>query len=64
MFVAVTQFNQSFVNIVSITFTTLICIEMLNVLSEVTRIRTLMVVSILLTLAMYIASIAFFRVYF
>lgn len=64
MFVAVTQFDQSFVNIVSITFTTLILIEMLNVLSEVTKIRTMMIVSILLTLAMYIGSIALFRQYF
>ena len=64
MFVAVTQFDQSFVNIVSITFTTLICIEMLNVLSEVTRIKQLMVVSIVLTLLVYIGSIALFREYF
>lgn len=64
MFVAVTQFDQSFVNIVSITFTTLICIEMLNVLSEVTRIKQLMVVSIVLTLIVYIGSIALFREYF
>ena len=64
MFVAVTQFDQSFVNIVSITFTTLICIEMLNVLSEVTRIRWEMTVSILLTIAIYIGSIALFRQYF
>ena len=64
MFVAVTQFDQSFVNIVSITFTTLICIEMLNVLSEVTQIKCKMVVSIILTLACYIGSIALFRQYF
>ena len=64
MFVAVTQFDQSFVNIVSITFTTLICIEMLNVLSEVTRIRWEMTVSILLTMVVYIGSIALFRQYF
>ncbi len=64
MFVAVTQFDQSFVNIVSITFTTLICIEMLNVLSEVTRIRWEMTVSILLTMVLYIGSIALFRQYF
>ena len=64
MFIAVTQFDQSFVNIVSITFTTLICIEMLNVLSEVTRIRWEMTVSILLTMVLYIGSIALFRQYF
>lgn len=33
-------------------------------LSEVTKIRTMMIVSILLTLAMYIGSIALFRQYF
>jgi len=64
MFVAVTQFDQSFVNIVSITFTTLICIEMLNVLSEVTTIKGPMVGSILATLLVYIGSIALFRQYF
>ena len=64
MFVAVTQFDQSFVNIVSITFTTLICIEMLNVLSEVTRIRWEMTISILFTMVVYIGSIAMFRQYF
>lgn len=64
MFVAVTQFDQSFVNIVSITFTTLILIEMLNVLSEVTRIQRIMVFSILLTVAVYIGSIVLFRQYF
>lgn len=64
MFVAVTQFDQSFVNIVSITFTTLICIEMLNVLSEVTTIRMMMVASIFLTLIVYIGSMFLFRQYF
>ena len=63
MFVAVMQFDQSFVNIVTITFTTLICIEMLNILSEVTQIRKMMVISILLTLAIYMASIIVFRQY-
>lgn len=48
----------------SITFTTLICIEMLNVLSEVTKIQCKMVFSIILTLACYIGSIALFRQYF
>ena len=63
MFVAVMQFDQSFVNIVTITFTTLICIEMLNILSEVTQIRKMMVISILLTFAIYMASIIVFRQY-
>ena len=64
MFVAVTQFDQSFVNIVSITFTTLIIIEMLNVLSEVTKIKCKMVLSIIITLVTYIGSIVVFRQYF
>ena len=64
MFVAVTQFDQSFVNIVSITFTTLINIEMLNVLTEVTRIKCKMVISIVVTLLVYIGSIVLFREYF
>ena len=63
MFVAVIEFDQSFVNIVTITFTTLICIEMLNILSEVTQIRRMMVISIILTLLIYIASIIIFRQY-
>ena len=40
MLIAITQFDQSFTNIVSITFTTLICIEMLNVLTTVTKIKS------------------------
>ena len=64
MFVAVTQFDQSFVNIVTITFSTLILIEMLNVLSEVTKIKYKMVVSIILTLFVYFGSIAAFQQYF
>ena len=64
MFIAVTQFDQSFVNIVTITFSCLICIEMLNVLSEVTKIHRLMIISIFVTLFMYIGSIACFRQYF
>ena len=64
MFIAVTQFDQSFANIVTITFSCLICIEMLNVLSEVTKIHRYMVISIIVTLLMYMGSIAFFREYF
>ena len=64
MLVAITQFDQSFTNIVSITFSTLILIEMLNVLTTVTKIKPLMIFSILLTLLMYFLSIIFFRGYF
>ena len=64
MFVTVTQFDTSFANIVTVTFSTLICVEMLNVLSEVTKIRKLMVFSIILTIGIYVGSIAMFRQYF
>ena len=45
-------------------FSTLILIEMLNVLTTVTKIKPLMIFSILLTLLMYFLSIIFFRGYF
>ena len=64
MFVAIMYFDQGFVNLVTITFTALICVEMLNLLSEVTQVRWLMVVSILISMAIYIGSIVFFRQYF
>jgi len=64
MFVAITQFQEAFVNLVTITFTTLICVEMLNVLSEVTQIKLAMVLSILVTMLIYMGSIIFFRQYF
>jgi phospholipid-translocating ATPase len=64
MLIAITQFDQSFTNIVSITFTTLICIEMLNVLTSVTKIKPMMIFSILFTLLIYFLSIILFRGYF
>jgi phospholipid-translocating ATPase len=57
-------FNDSFVNIVSITFTALIFIELLNIFTEVTKIKFKMVVSIVLTIIVYVASIILFRNYF
>jgi phospholipid-translocating ATPase len=57
-------FSDSFVNIVSITFTALIFIELLNVLTEVNRLKFKMIVSILGTVVIYIGSIAFLRQYF
>jgi phospholipid-translocating ATPase len=64
MFMAVTLFAGSFTNIVTITFTTLILIELLNVLSEVRKIKRAMVVSILITLLVYLASLIYLRQYF
>ena len=59
MFLSVILFNDSFVIIVSITFTTLIVIEFLNVIQEVTVIRRKMIVSIIGSLIVYMGSIHF-----
>jgi phospholipid-translocating ATPase len=64
MFVAITQFDDAFVNLVTITFTTLICVEMLNVMAEMTQIKWQMVVSVTLTMICYTRSIVIFRQYF
>lgn len=64
MFLAVVLFNDSFVIIMSITFTTLICIEFLNVIQEVTVIRKEQVFSILASLTIYVSSIYFFNSFF
>jgi phospholipid-translocating ATPase len=61
MFMAVTLFFDSFTNIVTITFSTLILIELLNVLSEVRKIKRKMVISILVTLGVYLASLVYLR---
>ena len=61
MFLAVILFNDSFVIIVSITFTTLIVIEFLNVLQEVTVIRKYMAFSIIVSLIVYLLSLYFFN---
>lgn len=64
MLVAITQFDESFVNIVTVTFSTLIVIEMLNIMTEVNTLKPKMVFSILLSLLMYFGSIVLFRQYF
>uniref|UniRef100_A0A7S3CJ81 P-type ATPase C-terminal domain-containing protein n=1 Tax=Strombidium rassoulzadegani TaxID=1082188 RepID=A0A7S3CJ81_9SPIT len=64
MFLAVILFNDSFVIIMSITFTTLICIEFLNVIQEVTTVRRKMVVSIVGSLIVYVLTIIFFNTMF
>jgi phospholipid-translocating ATPase len=64
MFLAVILFNDSFVIIMSITFTTLIFAELLNVVQEVTVIRKKMVISILISLGVYMGSIYFFNTLF
>jgi phospholipid-translocating ATPase len=57
-------FNDSFVNIVSITFTALIFIELLNVFTEVNRLKFKMILSVLFTVVIYIGSMILFRNYF
>jgi phospholipid-translocating ATPase len=57
-------FLDSFVNIVTITFTALIFIEVLNVITEVHKLKFKMIVSIVFTLFIYMASIIMFRNYF
>lgn len=64
MMFTILLFLDSFVNIVSITFTALIFIEVLNVLTEVHRVKFKMVVSIVFTIVIYIGSIILFRNYF
>jgi len=57
-------FNDSFVNIVTITFSSLILIELLNVYSEVNKPNIRIFASSVLTLVTYIISIALLRSYF
>ena len=63
MFVAIEYFDNSFVNIVTITFSTLIFIEILNVFSVVTKIVWQMVVVTLVTLVFYFLSIILLQDY-
>ena len=57
MFLSIIFFNDSFLMIMSITFTTMILIEFLNVIQEVTVIRSAMVISIIISLAIYFGTV-------
>ena len=61
MFVALYAFEDSYFNIETITFSALICIEMMNILSEVHVIKPAMIITILLTVVMYFVTIITFR---
>ena len=61
MFVAIYAFENSFTNIVTITFSALIVIEMLNILSEVHLFKPAMIISIILTIVVYFFTIISFR---
>ncbi len=64
MLFSIIFFNDSFVNIVSITFTALIFIELLNIFTQVHRLQPKIFLAVLLTLVVYLCSILFFRNYF
>ena len=64
MLFSIIFFHDSFVNIVSITFTALIFIELLNVFTEVNRVKSKMIISVIFTIIVYMLSILFFRNYF
>jgi phospholipid-translocating ATPase len=57
-------FNESQTNIVTITFTALIITELLNVYSELHKIKREQIVSSVITFLMYILSVALMRSYF
>lgn len=61
---SVIVFPDSFTNIVTITFSSLIVCECLNVFSEVHKVNYKMVISSVLTLMIYFMSIALLRSYF
>lgn len=61
---AIIFFNDSFANIVTITFTALVIIELLNIYTEVHRVNSKMVTASVCTFIIYILSIALLREYF
>ena len=61
MFTAIYAFDNSFTNIVTITFSSLIIIEMMNIVSEVRSVNMYQYISIGLTIAVYFFTIITFR---
>jgi phospholipid-translocating ATPase len=57
-------FNEPFTNIVTITFSSLIVIELLNVYSSVHNLNWKMIISSIFTFLIYVISIALLRNYF
>mmetsp|Transcript_39366 Transcript_39366/g.37840 ORF Transcript_39366/g.37840 Transcript_39366/m.37840 type:complete len:119 (+) Transcript_39366:3054-3410(+) len=64
MLASVILFNESFSNIVTITFSALIIIELLNVYSVVNKLNWKMILSSVFTFIIYFLSIALLRSYF
>ncbi len=63
MIVSLRVFDQSFVSIVTITFTALIFSEILNVLTTIHQINKYIILSMLITLLLYMLSLLFLRNY-
>ena len=57
MFLTIMIFNDSFIMLISVSFTSLIGIEMLNVLQEVNNIENGMIVAIASSLFVYFLSV-------
>jgi len=64
MFCCIAFFNDSFANLVTITFSSLIIVELLNVYSVVNKFNWKMLIASLFTLIVYIVTIYSFREYF
>lgn len=64
MLMSLFLFESNLINIVTITFTALILTELLNVAFEIHRWNKIMVLSELLTLAVYFGSMLLLRGYF
>lgn len=61
---SITFFNDSFANIVTITFSALILIELLNVYSEINKLNIKMILVLLGTAVTYLVSMLLFKNYF
>ena len=61
---AIVFFNDSYVNIVTITFTTLILIELLNVYTQIHNMNMQMALVMIATLVTYFMSIILLKSYF
>ena len=57
MFGTVIFFNQSFLVVMSVAFTSLVIVEMFNIIGMVHQIKFLMVLSILISILIYVISI-------
>lgn len=63
MVLAINLFEQSFVRIVTITFTSLIILQLLNVITTIHQINRYIFASIVVTLIIYAISLLLFRNY-